>query len=59
MYSIMENGCKVNYSKYFCQQRDVSNAQYIHDIFRTMNLNRVLDIVESRNDALGKLKKRT
>ena len=19
MYSIMENGCKVNYSKYFCQ----------------------------------------
>ena len=31
-------------------------SPYIHDIFRTMNLNRVLDIVESRNDALGKLK---
>ena len=31
-------------------------SPYIHDIFRTMNLHRVLDIVESRNDALGKLK---
>ena len=31
-------------------------SPYIQDIFRTMNLNRVLDIVESRNDALGKLK---
>ncbi|MGA7495786.1 MAG: STAS domain-containing protein [Isosphaeraceae bacterium] len=31
-------------------------SPYIHDIFRTMNLTRVLDIVESRNDALAKLK---
>jgi len=31
-------------------------SPYIHDIFRTMNLHSVLDIVESRNDALGKLK---
>jgi anti-sigma B factor antagonist len=33
-------------------------SPYLHDIFRTMNLNRVLEIVESRNDALGKLKSR-
>ncbi len=31
-------------------------SPYLQDIFRTMNLNRVLDIVDSRNDALGKLK---
>ena len=31
-------------------------SPYLQDIFRTMNLNRVLDIVETRNDALGKLK---
>ena len=31
-------------------------SPYLQDIFRTMNLNRVLDIVESRSDALGKLK---
>jgi len=31
-------------------------SPYIHEIFRTMNLTRVLDIVESRDDALGKLK---
>jgi anti-sigma B factor antagonist len=31
-------------------------SPYIQEIFRTMNLNRVLDIVVSRNDALGKLK---
>jgi len=27
MYSIIENGCKVNYYKYFCQLGDVGKAQ--------------------------------
>jgi anti-sigma B factor antagonist len=31
-------------------------SPYLQDIFRTMNLNRVLDIVESRNDALARLR---
>jgi len=31
-------------------------SPYLHEIFRTMNLNRVLDIVESRFEALAKLK---
>ena len=27
MYSIIENSCKVNYCKYFCQLGDVGKAQ--------------------------------
>ena len=31
-------------------------SSYLHEIFQTMNLHRVLDIVETQNDALIKLK---
>jgi anti-sigma B factor antagonist len=31
-------------------------SPYLREIFQTMNLHRVLDLVESRNDALAKLK---